>query len=255
MPQLLDDYIAELEITRGRCGWGGDHDKIDYVLARARDHTRTGRRALEIGLGDGYLMDRLCTLGLNYTGVDISRTLIEHQQGRARAAGLDVTLHCASAAELPVAPGSADVAFALDVLEHLSPPDYLATLARLHAALAEGGVLIGTVPFRENLVASLVRCEECGHEFHRVGHQQAFDWTYLRDSLERHFDILRVAMVQLVGHWGLTRRVGHALTTPARRVKHWLLARHDPQRVLDPGGTCYFIARRRPGPDDRAHGD
>jgi SAM-dependent methyltransferase len=256
---LLDDYLAELTIQRGRRGWVVNHDKIDYVLEQARPYIQqrdnerhavcANPRALEVGLGDGYLMDRLCALGLSYTGVDVSHTLIEHHQQRARASGLDATLICASAAELRVTPGSIDVAFALDVLEHLSAPDYVATLARLHAALAEGGVLVGTVPYRENLVDSLVCCPECGHEFHRVGHRQAFDWTYLRDTLERHFDILRIAMVQPIGRWGLTRRLGHVLTTPARRVKHWLLARHDPQRVLDAGGTCYFIARRRPGRD------
>ena len=46
---------------------------------------------------------------------------------------------------------------------------------------------MGTVPAREALTLSQVVCPNCGHQFHRWGHQASFDVSTMRTLLERKF--------------------------------------------------------------------
>jgi len=75
----------------------------------------------------------------------------------------------------------------------------------------------------------LVRCPQCGHEFHRVGHRQTFDPEKLAESLEDGFVIRELGSVKERKLWGLWRQ---------RFRKLFGLRRYKP------GDTCYFIAQR-----------
>ncbi len=77
--------------------------------------------------------------------------------------------------ELSVDPENLDVVVCTQVLEHLAPLVIAAGLEEIRRVLVPGGVLIGTVPYRENLAESQVFCPHCQEEFHRWGHQQSFD--------------------------------------------------------------------------------
>jgi 2-polyprenyl-3-methyl-5-hydroxy-6-metoxy-1,4-benzoquinol methylase len=74
-------------------------------------------------------------------GFDSDRAALEH----ARAAGYDIAIGDLLHAELPAAPGPADVLVCADVLEHVPDPGSL--LARLLATyLRPGGTLIVSLP-------------------------------------------------------------------------------------------------------------
>ena len=76
----------------------------------------------------------------------------------------------------------------------------------------------------------MVRCPECGHVFHRIGHKQTLDPGQFEKSLEGMFRMLEIGAVN-------TR----ALRTIYRRIKKILCFRFE---RVGPGDTCYFIAGR-----------
>lgn len=99
-----------------------------------------GDRVLDLGCGDGRLLDHLPAEVL-YCGVDYSteriRAARERYPGRTFVEG-DVYL----AGRLPFA--WADLVVAVEVLEHLEYPDVL--VRDLLPRLADGGMIVGTVP-------------------------------------------------------------------------------------------------------------
>lgn len=95
-------------------------------------------RLLEIGCGTGHVLRGLGEFG-ELMGIETNDALL----GVARAAGLDARKG-ALPDDLPVAPGWADVVLLLDLIEHLD--DDAAGLRGARRALAEGGLLVVTVP-------------------------------------------------------------------------------------------------------------
>lgn len=107
---------------------------------------RPNQRVLDIGCGRGDLLLSTTSRGAYAVGVDYSHAamrlvgqLVGHsadsQRGGARVARMDAT-------RLALRPGSFDVAFMLDVVEHLYQPDLELALAEARSALKPGGRLI-----------------------------------------------------------------------------------------------------------------
>jgi SAM-dependent methyltransferase len=69
--------------------------------------------------------------------------------------GLDTTLNVEDVTRLTLADGSRDLVLSFDVLEHV--PDYRAALREFHRVLADGGMLVLTVPFDTGRDETLVR--------------------------------------------------------------------------------------------------
>jgi 2-polyprenyl-3-methyl-5-hydroxy-6-metoxy-1,4-benzoquinol methylase len=98
------------------------------------------RRVLDLGCSSGQLASRVRELGHHVTAADV----LEHPQVRQR---VDKFVRADLEQQLPeelVALGPFDVVLAADVLEHLREPRRL--LEQLGTVLADGGVLIASVP-------------------------------------------------------------------------------------------------------------
>lgn len=95
----------------------------DVVLAQALEelHIKRGSKVLDVGCGSGILLDRLwTTYGVVGFGVDVSSKSL--RRGRTESlAGLDAPV--GDARGLPFADNSFDLAFSLDVLEHIQHPE------------------------------------------------------------------------------------------------------------------------------------
>lgn len=105
-------------------------------------------RLLDLGTGQGALLEEAARLGFVAEGVDHCADNVE----RARARGLDVNL--ATARELD-RPGAFDVVTMMDFIEHL--PDPLAVLRVAHRALRPGGALVVYTPNHRSGVVLLAR--------------------------------------------------------------------------------------------------
>lgn len=105
----------------------------------------TGSRLLEIGSGDGRLLELMSARGHKVEGIEQARPSV----ARARARGLRV--HETSVYAFDAAPGSYDAVILWHVLEHL--PDPGSVLQRIRQWLVPGGHLVVALPNFDSLQA------------------------------------------------------------------------------------------------------
>jgi len=128
----LPDYFAFESRLRG-----STHDVRDRqrpYVERLRDHAPV----LDLGCGRGELLALLREAGIEARGADANADMVAF----ARAEGLEVeqaTAHDALAAREDASLGAVT---AIQLLEHLPPPDLVALLDLAHAKLRPGGLLV-----------------------------------------------------------------------------------------------------------------
>jgi len=170
--------------------------KIDYVLKKVRKHLRYSSTACDIGVGDGYLLTRLNAVGLKVTGIEISGYAVKNLRDGFKKKGLDIRLIQGDITNIALENNQFDVVTCFDVLEHLRGDNLKLALETLRNILVNGGMLIGTLPLRENLDANMVLCPECGHRFHAIGHFHSFQTIKeIGDLLLPNFIIIQAGEV------------------------------------------------------------
>ena len=183
--------------------------RLDFLVRQLLKRRReAGLRVLNIGTGNGWLERKCVELGFDVHAIDPSAVTI----ARLAAEGIAATV--GSIADLPYADGFFDAVFCSEVLEHLDDATLAAGLVEVGRVLKTGGHLIGTVPFREDLSASMVVCPDCGKVFHRWGHQRSFDKDDLRLALSRGG--LRVAAITTYAFPDYSKKL------PFNRLRQWL---------------------------------
>jgi SAM-dependent methyltransferase len=160
--------------------FGGAKARLDALLRLAAKKT-PGRVLLNIGCGDGYLERSARLNGWQVISVDPASKSVD----QLKAEGIDA--RCGFIESLPVASESINVAISTEVFEHLTPDSMEAGLKEIHRILSPEGILIGTVPYRENLVDNEVFCPDCRKSFHRWGHHQSFDERSMQRVLAQYF--------------------------------------------------------------------
>jgi SAM-dependent methyltransferase len=102
-----------------------------------------GDRVVDLGCGSGRSILWNASSGASFTGVDVSPFFAHEARATADLALADLR-------QLPFADGAFTKAYALDVLEHLSPEALDAMLAEAARVLAPGGVLFVYSHVRKN---------------------------------------------------------------------------------------------------------
>ena len=128
----LPDYFAFESRLRGSTAEVRERQR-PYV-ERLRGHAPV----LDLGSGRGELLALLRDAAIEARGVDANADMVAF----ARAEGLDVQQATAHEALEACADGSLGAVVALQLLEHLPPPDLISLLDLAHAKLRLGGLLI-----------------------------------------------------------------------------------------------------------------
>lgn len=118
-----------------------------HFLAFMKKHASTlssgeGKRALEIGCGDGFFSKELFDMGFGIAGVDLSPVGVEKSKERCPEG--EFRVHDLNN-PLPFDDASFDVTWCSEVLEHLFAP--LVALQEIERVLRPGGLALFTVPF------------------------------------------------------------------------------------------------------------
>lgn len=99
-----------------------------------------GRRVLDVGCGNGYVLERYAREGARTVGVDLTETAVELCRKRFALAGLPGEFLVANAEALPFEDGSFDCVCSMGVLHHT--PDTACAVAEIRRVLRRGGRLI-----------------------------------------------------------------------------------------------------------------
>jgi SAM-dependent methyltransferase len=166
MTQLFDTYGKEYrEVVQSSIDFSGlSYEFVtvakadimrDVIAARLGPEARPS--ALDVGCGIGvlhrYIRDRFARL----CAVDVSTACLE-QAARANA-GVEYRVY--TGAELPFATGEFDFAYAICVLHHVPPADWLGFIREMARVIRPGGVLciIEHNPLNPLTQLSVRRCE------------------------------------------------------------------------------------------------
>jgi SAM-dependent methyltransferase len=162
---------------------GGSFDLSYPRLRYLAERCTPPMRVLNIGVGSGYLESLLQRRGVDVCALDPSSITIERIRTEL---DLGARAQQGYGDNIPFEKGYFDAVIMTEVLEHLQTTTLHATLEEVKRVLRPGGLLIGTVPYREDLASNEVMCPRCQAAFHRWGHEQQFDSASLRSLLQKH---------------------------------------------------------------------
>jgi len=204
--------------------------RLNFLLNQARKIARARKmRVLNIGVGDGWLEKKCSAYGWDTHALDP----IEAAIARVESAGVKGKVgHIET---IPFADDFFDIVFCSEIIEHLSREQIQQGLSEVRRVLKPNGVLLGTVPFNENLFEGRVVCPDCGSVFHRIGHQQTFDTTTLPEVFPNSLK-LEIVRTEYFCDWPTLNWKGKAI---AMVKKALLLA-----GVHGANENIYFAARK-----------
>ncbi|HTO59287.1 MAG TPA: class I SAM-dependent methyltransferase [Pseudomonadales bacterium] len=156
------------------------------LVALVARSSRRGR-VLNVGIGSGGVERRFAALGWSVSSLDPDPESVE----RLRATGVDA--RCGYLQDVPFDAAQFDAIVVSEVLEHVADTDRPAAAAELRRVARTGALLVGTVPYRENLGDQETVCPACGNVFHRWGHVASFDAESMRLLLGTRFAVQRCA--------------------------------------------------------------
>ena len=172
-PHFFDHRIDSFEFAIG-----DHHGFTHYRGYFAAELVREGDRVLDIGCGDGFFTRRfLAPVAARVDGVDIEPSAIEHAKAHNAASNVGYFTSDAVADDFPAA--EYDLIVWDGALGHFPPDTTQRMLAKIRAALSDGGAFVGS--------ESLGRVEGQGD------HLQFFDGVEDLDALfSEHFPHVEV---------------------------------------------------------------
>ena len=178
------------------------------------------RTLVDVGCGNGLFVNRLKSSAqqrfARIAAVDRSAAALAHVR---------VTSCRAAADALPFRDRAFDVATSMEVLEHLTVavfPRALAELARI-----AGKYVVVSVPYRQDLQASMSKCPRCLTQFNADYHMRSFDERIINSLFDDHG--FRMVTSRLLGPQ--TTYIDRLLRA---RVRAWL----HPQQGMPSYAIC-----------------
>lgn len=188
----LDDYLAWLNLQGQRGVWKSNRVKLDFIFRRIGNYLMPKLDACDIGLGEGYTLNKLYESGMRANGIDISSFAVEYLDEKFSKEGKDIRLMAGDISKINLEANQFDLVTCFDVLEHVLPGELEAAIENIKHALRNGGHLIGSLPYREVLDESRVICPNCKHKFHRYGHHHSFQSIQdIEKMLGPEFDLVK----------------------------------------------------------------
>lgn len=137
--RMLAEHLSQAHDAASR-----RFEKIDAHVAWIHRELLGGRpaRVLDLGCGPGFYTGRLAGLGHECVGIDFAPAPIDHAAEQARRAGLACAYRCEDIRRADYGEGLDLVMLIFGEFCVFHPSDAESILAKAHAALADGGILL-----------------------------------------------------------------------------------------------------------------
>ena len=235
--ESLEDYQAMLNLKGYREIWKYNHPRINFVLKKVKAHIKKENSICEIGIGDGYLLKLLYSLNVNLTRIDKSAYLINELKKVFKSQRYEIELIIADISKPLTFEMKNDIVFALDILEHLKGEGIKQAVHNIYSLLKNDGLFVGTLPWKENIKNKMVKCPNCGEEFHRVGHYHSFhSLKDINEMLNGYFKLIQIGFIKPKA---LFSRINFELQ------KSFLSGLAYRLGLPTVSYTCYFIAKKK----------
>lgn len=183
----------------------------DALLAYIRSVISLGAQVLDFGSGPGFLTEKLLDTGATCTALDFSEDSVQALRGRLGARANLAQVVRVDSLPSSLSDAAFDTCLLVETVEHLLEDDLDSTLTEASRLVRDGGHLVVTVPYREDLESHQVICADCGAVFHRMQHLTSWDEAAIGALLSRYgFDGVSIQGVNL-GVTGWKRRVARIL--------------------------------------------
>ncbi len=130
------------------------NESLEFSEALHEFKAFSGKKVLDVGCGNGYVLSRYARAGADVQGVDITPKAIELSRRRFELQGLKGRFDEANAEALPFADATFDLVCSMGVLHHT--PDTAKAVAEIHRVLKPGGRLIVMFYHRNSVLYRLM---------------------------------------------------------------------------------------------------
>lgn len=196
---MMQDKIWKFYQTDGLEKFGGSIPRLRFLVNQIQKYSHKKGlkqpRILNIGIGNGWLEIECKRRGWNVYSLDPDNMAVHRllEQG--------ITAKVGYIEEIPYDDNIFDFVICSEVIEHLSDNQIQLGLLEIGRVLSKNGILLGTVPYNENLLESQVVCPNCGQIFHRWGHQQSFDVGSLSKIFPSLFQIEKIKIILFIDYF------------------------------------------------------
>lgn len=153
-------------------------------FVRAIKKDLVGKSLLDIGFGNGAILKLLVQRKFLVYGIESSIENINKALENFKSIGIEPDLRKFKI-PLPFESNFFDNILLTEVIEHLIEGEINTILNESYRILNDNGVIVITVPYKENLRKSFVVCPDCGAIFHNIQHITSWDENSIKETLER----------------------------------------------------------------------
>jgi SAM-dependent methyltransferase len=129
------------------------NESVDFSNAFYEYDAFAGKKVLDVGCGNGYVLSRYARGGADAYGVDLTPTAVALAERRFELMNLNGIIEVASAESLPFSDGEFDGVCSIGVVHHT--PDTAKALAEIHRVLKPGGRVFLMVYHRNSVMYQL----------------------------------------------------------------------------------------------------
>lgn len=141
-PAGTPEFFAEYDRLRER------NESVEFQNWFFEYQNYSGKKILDVGCGNGYILSRYAQSGAEVHGVDISPVAVEISRKRFDLLGLTADLRVANAEELPFDEATFDCVTSIGVLHHT--PHTEKGVHEIHRVLKPGGKFLTMLYYRDS---------------------------------------------------------------------------------------------------------
>ena len=197
-----------------------------YILKKTDLPLNQNLTILDFGCGPGYLWDHLCYLKAhwNYTGIDFSKNSIKILNKKGNGHTQFKTANLIQSFPVNICDASFDIVLLVEVCEHLNDKYLKDVLLETYRLLKPGGMVVISVPNKEELELLKRFCPECGAIFHQWQHVRSWNSESITEYLRHYeFSLSKIKTLDL-GAQGLTFKA--VLRKAQVLIKKYILGRN-----------------------------